>query len=534
MARAVNPAAAVACAAVVVAVAGGLSPAVAAPVALAHAGAPVAAPADGGQKVKYYVVTKQANGQPEFLFSIAEKVLGDGNRFNEIFELNKGRKQADGSVVKNATSIAPGWVLQLPPDANGPGVQEGPLPKGAGEPVPVTAPPGTQVPVQEPGTQTQAPAAAPAPVGGSSGALSLALGSGFALVVGAAAGTLVLRRRSANRRAAARPVASEPEPALAEIVHPFAAPARPSSPFDTPVRPATTATPAGLRTRAPRSVAPRTASPAPVPDPVTEQDGAASIAPVPTPIQRTAVSVSAAATASGGPRSTGDRTGSRRSRPIAPGWGADEDDDEGHEAEVPPSSGARRGRSRGASSSFQVTFGDDLVDIVLSGTHPAHQDTSVAWMPVPYETPEGGAAFVCIGSADPSGCLFLDLAQAPGALSFGGDREAARRLMESVVLQLSASAVLDHSCATVVGPLRGLADGLERVEKIGSLRELVERRAEETDPPFEFVFCALASDDDRAALGDLVDGPGRVVPVVLGEAEDVAWTLRVTPGEAAD
>ncbi|MER5884218.1 hypothetical protein ABT160_10345, partial [Streptomyces sp. NPDC001941] len=94
----------------------------------ARAGAPGAVPEAAGKAVKYYVVTKLPNGEPEFLFAIAEKVLGDGNRFNEIFTLNKGRPQPDGGVMRTATNIAPGWILVLPADAKGPGVQQGVLP----------------------------------------------------------------------------------------------------------------------------------------------------------------------------------------------------------------------------------------------------------------------------------------------------------------------------------------------------------------------------------------------------------------------
>jgi hypothetical protein len=52
--------------------------------------------ATAGPQVKYYVVQSGYQGKPEFLFEIADRFLGDGNRNPEIFALNVGRLQADG------------------------------------------------------------------------------------------------------------------------------------------------------------------------------------------------------------------------------------------------------------------------------------------------------------------------------------------------------------------------------------------------------------------------------------------------------
>lgn len=83
--------------------------------------------------VKFYVVRSSFNGQPEFLFEIAQRFLGDGNRFPEIFQLNEGRRQPDGHALTNPMVLLPGWILVLPNDASGPGVQFGLLPdSGAG------------------------------------------------------------------------------------------------------------------------------------------------------------------------------------------------------------------------------------------------------------------------------------------------------------------------------------------------------------------------------------------------------------------
>lgn len=48
---------------------------------------------------------------------IAARTLGDWERFDEIFELNRGRPQPDGRELTDARVIRPGWVLTLPGDA---------------------------------------------------------------------------------------------------------------------------------------------------------------------------------------------------------------------------------------------------------------------------------------------------------------------------------------------------------------------------------------------------------------------------------
>lgn len=69
------------------------------------------------------------------LWDIAEESLGDGRRWKEIFELNKGRVQPDGQQLVLGRLIQPGWVLIMPDDAvnaprvsgdadQGPAVQE--------------------------------------------------------------------------------------------------------------------------------------------------------------------------------------------------------------------------------------------------------------------------------------------------------------------------------------------------------------------------------------------------------------------------
>jgi hypothetical protein len=73
---------------------------------------------------KIYVVKPPSGRFHESLWEIAENHLGDGRRYREIFELNVGRPQPDGSTLTIASLIRPGWVLRMPADAYGPGVEE--------------------------------------------------------------------------------------------------------------------------------------------------------------------------------------------------------------------------------------------------------------------------------------------------------------------------------------------------------------------------------------------------------------------------
>ena len=71
---------------------------------------------------KLYVVKPPVGRFHESLWEIAQKYLGDGRRYREIFELNSGRIQPDGSRLTIASLIRPGWVLHMPRDAQGPGL----------------------------------------------------------------------------------------------------------------------------------------------------------------------------------------------------------------------------------------------------------------------------------------------------------------------------------------------------------------------------------------------------------------------------
>ncbi|MER7960440.1 BTAD domain-containing putative transcriptional regulator [Streptomyces ardesiacus] len=83
-----------------------------------------AARADGGAAAahgdtKYYRIQPPEGRHHDSLWEVAERHLGDGRRYKEIFELNKDRVQPDGSRLSEASLIRPGWIMEMPGDARG-------------------------------------------------------------------------------------------------------------------------------------------------------------------------------------------------------------------------------------------------------------------------------------------------------------------------------------------------------------------------------------------------------------------------------
>jgi hypothetical protein len=109
------------------------------------------APAGGlrGQEVREYIVMPPQGRHHDSLWDIADRYLGSGIRYREIFALNEGRLQPDGQRLTLESLIRPGWTLVLPADAHGEGLIE----VGAGA-VPVPAQP--TAPVTQHGSGAQA------------------------------------------------------------------------------------------------------------------------------------------------------------------------------------------------------------------------------------------------------------------------------------------------------------------------------------------------------------------------------------------
>ena len=68
---------------------------------------------------KVLVVQPPEGRHHDNLWSIAERSLGDGRRYQELFDLNKGRLQDDGRELTLARLIHPNWLMIMPADAVG-------------------------------------------------------------------------------------------------------------------------------------------------------------------------------------------------------------------------------------------------------------------------------------------------------------------------------------------------------------------------------------------------------------------------------
>ncbi|SNX63233.1 transcriptional activator [Streptomyces sp. TLI_55] len=97
--------------------------------AAAHADAQGGSTAKSGD-TKYYRIQPPEGRHHDSLWEIAERHLGDGRRYKEIFELNKDRVQPDGSKLSEASLIRPGWIMEMPGDARGGDLVE--MPEAAG------------------------------------------------------------------------------------------------------------------------------------------------------------------------------------------------------------------------------------------------------------------------------------------------------------------------------------------------------------------------------------------------------------------
>jgi DNA-binding SARP family transcriptional activator len=106
------------------------------------------------------VVQTPHDGIHDSLWRIADRYLGDGARWPEIYELNQGLPQPDGGALTNPSMIRPGWILRLP----GPVVAATPTPPQPTLPnTPTPNPPTPNVPTQPPSPVPSDPSSPPPP-----------------------------------------------------------------------------------------------------------------------------------------------------------------------------------------------------------------------------------------------------------------------------------------------------------------------------------------------------------------------------------
>lgn len=76
-----------------------------------------AAPSSASTPTSRTSYTVRETRPAESLWGIAERELGDGERWREISALNEGRVMADGQVFKANSFLQPGWQLEMPDSA---------------------------------------------------------------------------------------------------------------------------------------------------------------------------------------------------------------------------------------------------------------------------------------------------------------------------------------------------------------------------------------------------------------------------------
>lgn len=112
---------------------------------------------DTRSDVATVVVLPPRDGVHDSLWRIAERTLGDGHRWPQIFTLNKGKPQPDGGKLVNPNRIFPGEVLTLPVrHVDHFGDPEPTTPPEKEAPPTVSPPPTDETPKESPAGETPA------------------------------------------------------------------------------------------------------------------------------------------------------------------------------------------------------------------------------------------------------------------------------------------------------------------------------------------------------------------------------------------
>ena len=125
------------------------------------AAAPGSGHARGGETTSTVTVREPRDGVHDSLWRVAQRALGDGDRWPEIYRLNVGRPQPDGASLTSPSLVRPGWILVLPqPNPSTAALR--PTIKPAPDDHPARMPTVSAQPTSTPATRT-APTSSPAP-----------------------------------------------------------------------------------------------------------------------------------------------------------------------------------------------------------------------------------------------------------------------------------------------------------------------------------------------------------------------------------
>lgn len=115
--------------------------------------------------LRRYVVAAPQQGYADNLWDIAERHLGDGMRWREVFALNQGAEQPDGRMLRDEDMIHPGWQLRMPAEATDLPAWDAapPAPESFSTPAPSSVAPPVPGEKARPGDTAAAPESAEAP-----------------------------------------------------------------------------------------------------------------------------------------------------------------------------------------------------------------------------------------------------------------------------------------------------------------------------------------------------------------------------------
>ncbi|WLS43452.1 hypothetical protein Q3V37_18800 [Micromonospora profundi] len=532
----------------------------------APAGQARAAPAETG---RYYVVGPAVDGQKEYLYAIALRTLGNGNRYREIVELNVGRKQPDGATFTDGLVLEPGWMLVLPADAKGQGVRIGRMPTIAARsprpspstltpsavpsrPAPRSVAPSTPAPsTAAPSTAAPPPPSAPAVAATDTETIArpwderevttdpvnplLVRGGAGVLAVIFAVVALMLLRRAGSRRGALALTDDGPWPPQRHHTPTPAELAIDSGNGHTPPPGAQQSSTTAPSTAAPSSAASRPSAGAP-PSPVAQPSSSAVSASTEQGRSETTVPVITTPTPSAPPTpiQSGTRPGET---PVSP---TTSEPATNAEHQVPGPVAAVSSSEQEPTQALMpevprptVPGGDDVPYL------SADLDSEAGPMRVRLAgvaTGRGAApAYAWLGEREPAPPailplvlghkgpwrLHVDLGRAPDVLTLVGPVGACRRAAVLLARRLHAAGI---GVAVVGAALGTQAPGGSRV--LDALPQ-PPTPEEELPKPYVVFTAGLAAGDAAGARSLATTTGGRCVPVVIGPVPGGRWSIQV-------